>query len=572
MHRVAGAVALLVVSAAAQPQFTDVTAAAGIDFDHTFGGLEKHHILEAHGSGAAFFDYDNDGDLDLYVVNGATFSTYEAKSGPGNAHYRNRGDGAFDNVSHDAGTGDAGWGAGVAVGDIDNDGHRDLYVTNYGPNVLYRNLGAGAFGDITPSAGVGGRDFSASAAFLDYDNDGDVDLYVANYVVFDAAKAVSEESRPCTFYGGIDVYCGPKGLVGAPDVLYRNDGDLAFTDVTESSGIARANRFYGLGVMPLDYDGDGDIDICVANDETPNVLFRNDGDGAFTDVALLAGVAYNGDGDVEAGMGIHAADVDNDGDDDLYLTHFFSETNTLYRNEGQRRQSGAGMMAPVRFTDVTSMAGLAAPTVGLLGWGTRFFDWDHDGLLDLFVANGHVYPQVDRKVTGSPYRQPDQLFRNIGDGTFQEISKEAGLGGLAAKVSRGAAFGDIDNDGDIDVFVSNLNDTPTLLRHDGDSRRNWLMVQVVGTRSNRDAVGTRLRLVAAGRSQWRTISGAGSYLSASDIRAHFGLGKIPRVEKVEVTWPDGTTRTVVDLPANRLLVIRQGGDYEIVDFSDAPSP
>ena len=567
MSRVAGAIALLGVAATAQPHFTDVTAAAGIDFYHTFGGLEKHHILEAHGSGAAFFDYDSDGDIDLYVVNGATFSTYQDKSGPGNALYRNRGDGTFENVSRVAGADDAGWGAGVAVGDIDNDGHRDLYVTNYGPNVLYRNGGDGAFGDITPTAGVGGMDFSASAAFLDYDNDGDLDLYVANYVVFDAHKAVSERPRPCTFFGGIDVYCGPKGMVGAPDVLYRNDGDRTFTDVTEPSGIAAANRFYGLGVMPLDYDGDGDVDICVANDETPNVLWRNDGDGSFTDVALLAGVAYNGDGDVEAGMGIDAADFDNDGDDDLYLTHFFSETNTLYRNEGgRRRPAGAAAVTLVRFTDITAMAGLAAPTVRLLGWGTRFFDYDHDGLLDLFVANGHVYPQVDQKVTGSPYRQPDQLFHNLGDGTFQEVSEKAGLGKLSARVSRGATFGDIDNDGDIDVFVSNLNDTPTLLRNDGGNRHNWLMVQVVGTRSNRDGLGTRLHLIAAGRSQWRTVSGAGSYLSASDIRAHFGLGETPRVERLEVTWPDGTTRIVVDVPANRLLVIHQGGDHQVVEF------
>ena len=394
----------------AQPQFSDQTAAAGITYRNVFGGPEKYYILESHGSGAAFFDHDSDGDLDLYIVNGATFATYLDRSGPGNALYRNRGDGTFVEITREAEVGDAGWGGGVAVGDIDNDGRPDLYVTNYGTNVLYRNRSGDRFVDATLKAGVGGDQYSASAAFFDYDRDGDLDLYVANYVVFDA-EHLPTEPKLCTFFSGLQVYCGPKGLVGAPDVLYRNEGDSAFTDVTQASGVAAANRYYGLGVVPVDYDSDGDSDLFVANDETPNVLFQNQGDGTFQDVALIAGVAYNGDGEVEAGMGADFGDYDQDGDPDLYVTHFFTETNTLYRNEG-----GA------RFSEVTTTAGLAAATVEMLGWGTRFFDYDNDGRLDLFVANGHVYPQVDQAETGTTYRQPNQLFRNEGGGRFVPVS------------------------------------------------------------------------------------------------------------------------------------------------------
>ena len=553
----------------AEPYFTDQTTASGIDFRHTFGSAEKHHIVEAHGGGGALFDYDGDGYLDLYIVNGATFDTWQDKSGPGNVLYHNRGDGTFTDVSQATGTDDASWGAGAAVGDIDNDGHRDLYVTNFGPNVLYRNTGD--FTDITQIAGVGGDDYSASAAFFDYDNDGDLDLYVANYVVFDARQAAAEEPRLCSFFGGLQVYCGPKGMRGAADVLYRNDG-RTFTDVTISSGVATANRYYGLGVVPIDYDGDGDLDLYVANDETPNVLWRNNGDSTFADVALLTGVAYNEEGSEEAGMGIDVGDIDNDGDDDLYVTNFFRETNTLYRNEGGYPwPESPQAVGQRRFTDVTAAVGLAAPSISLLGWGTRFFDADHDGWLDLFVANGHVYPQVDVKVAGSPYRQPNQLFRNMADGTgtYQDISAHAGPGLQVVAVSRGAAFGDIDNDGDVDVFVSNLNDVPSLLRNDGHSPGHWLLIEVQGTTSNRDGVGARIHVSAAGQSQWRSVNGAVSFLSHSDIRAHFGLGAAGRVEQVDITWPNGMTDVVRDVPVDRLLVVRQGGDYEIGEFGTA---
>ena len=540
----------------AQPQFSDQTAAAGITYRNVFGGKEKQYILESHGSGAAFFDHDSDGDLDLYIVNGATFATYRDRSGPGNALYRNRGDGTFAEITRKAGVGDAGWGGGVAVGDIDNDGRPDLYATNYGANVLYRNRGGDRFADATREAGVGGDQYSASAAFFDYDRDGDLDLYVANYVVFDTER-LPPEPQLCTFFSGLRVYCGPKGLVGAPDALYRNEGDGAFTDVTQASGVAAANRYYGLGVVPADYDSDGDSDLFVANDETPNVLFQNQGDGTFQDVALIAGVAYNGDGDVEAGMGADFGDYDQDGDPDLYVTHFFTETNTLYRNEGG-----------VRFSDVTTTAGLAAPTVELLGWGTRFFDYDNDGRLDLFVANGHVYPQVDQATTGTTYRQPNQLFRNEGDGRFAPVL--AGPGLAQAKVSRGTSFGDYDDDGDIDLFVVELNDAPTLLRNDGGNVGNYLVVQVFGREDNRDGVGTLIGLNAAGKRQWHTVNGAASYLSHSDLRSYFGLGAAQAIDRVEITYPNGSTYAVENVPANKLLVVRQGQGHVLLELGANP--
>jgi predicted nucleotidyltransferase len=550
----------LAFPALAQVSFTDQTAAAGITLRNTFGGQEKKYIVESHGSGAAFFDYDNDGDLDLYAVNGATFETYKQRSGPGDVLYRNEGGGKFADLSGLAGVGDRGWGGGCAVGDIDNDGYGDLYVTNFGPNTLYHNQGKGRFADITTRAGVAGDDYSASAAFFDYDNDGDLDLYVANYVVFDLNRMPDEatQKKTCVFMGGVRVYCGPKGLPGAADVLYRNEGGGRFTDVSGPSGIRAASEYYGLGVVPEDFDLDGDMDIYVADDETPNLLFRNEGNGTFTDIAVMAGVAYNGEGDEEAGMGIDAGDYDNDGDADLHKTNFFRESNTLYRNEGGNR-----------FSDVTSQAGLGAPTLNFLGWGTKFADFDNDGDLDLFVANGHVYPQVDQVPTGSSYRQRNQFFLNQGKGKFVELL-DAGPGMKLEKVHRGAAFGDYDNDGDMDVYVSALNDLPTLLRNDTPTRRHWLMVQVFGDRANRDGVGTRLHLVAGGQHQWRTVKGSGSYLSHNDLRAHFGLGTQTRIELLELIWPDGTTQTLSDLPADKLVVVRQGVAPAVLELGSNP--
>ena len=537
------------------PRFTDQTTASGIGFHHVSGGLEKKFILEAKGGGAGLFDYDNDGDLDLYLVNGATLDSYQQKSGPGNVLYRNDGNGRFADTTADAGVGDAGWGHGCAAGDIDNDGFRDLYVTNYGENVLYHNQAEGSFRDITTAAGVGGNRYSSSAAFFDYDNDGDLDLYVAHYVAFDIDNMPDEATRQklCVFLGG-PVYCGPGGMPGTPDILYRNEGNNTFTDVTLSSGINETSDYYGLGVIPEDYDNDGDLDLFVANDTTPNLLFRNNGTGDFTDAALLAGVAYNAEGDEEAGMGVDFGDIDNDGDPDLFVTNFFAETNTLYRNDG----NGG-------FTDYTVLAGLASSTLHFVGFGTRFFDYDNDGDLDIFIANGHVYPHVSLIPAGGTYRQSNQLFRNMGEGRFVDVSAQSGPGLLIEKTSRGACVGDYDNDGDSDVLVANMNDLPTLLRNEGGNRSNFLSIQVFGTRSNRDGVGTRVRLETARLSQHRTINGASSYLSHSDIRAHVGLGSRTGADLIEISWPDGSVDSIADVPANRLLVVYQGKGHFLCD-------
>ena len=526
---------LLLASASthADPFFVDATREAGLDHPTVNGGPHKRFILESTGSGAAFFDYDDDGDLDLYVVNGSTYANYNA--GPGNVFYRNDG-GVFTAIA--AGVEDRGWGSGVAVGDYDGDGQRDLYVTNYGANVLYRSRGDETFAEVAEQ----GDDFSTSAAFFDYDGDGDLDLYVANYVVFDIGPVLQDPDLddPCVYLGGLRVFCGPQGMEGGRDRLYRND-DGIFADVTTESGVAAANFHYGLGVMPADFDGDGDLDLFVANDETPNVLFRNDG-GRLGDIGLQAGVAYNGDGELEASMGVDAGDCDGDGDLDLYVTNFYGETNTLYLN------SGGGT-----FVDATAERGLAAPTVGYLGWGTRFFDFDFDGDLDLFVANGHVYPQVDATSAGGRYAQRNQLFANEGSGAFVAV-EEAGPGLLVQKSSRATISGDYDLDGDLDLFITNIDDSPTLLRNDTGAGR-YLVVQV-----EPETVGTWVRLVAGGRTQVRSVGGASSYLGHSDVRLHFGLGQTERVELLEVLWPDGAVTRLEDLPVDEVVVVKGEGN------------
>ena len=523
--------------------FSDQSAAAGVDVPNVFGSLQKRHILEAHGSGAAFFDYDGDGHLDLYVVNGSTAETLG--SGPGNQLMHNEGSGVFQDRGASAGVDHRGWGAGVAVGDIDNDGRHDLYVTNYGANVLYHNDGDGTFSDITATSATAGADFSASAAFFDADLDGDLDLYVTNYVIFSLDDVPEDPAYDelCMYLGGIRVYCGPLGLPGAPDRLYRNDGSGHFSDVTSASGVDAANDYYGLGIVPEDFDNDGRIDLFVANDETANVLFRNDGDLHFTDVAIEAGVAFNGDGEEEAGMGVDAADYDDDGDIDLYVTNFYGETNTLYRNDGTWR-----------FSDATDVAGLVEPTISLLGWGTHFFDADLDGDVDLFVANGHVYPQVDVTETGAYYAQPNQLFRNDGDGTFTDASTSAGEGLAVVKVSRGSSTGDYDGDGDIDLFVVNLNDTPTLLRNDTPNAGHWLAVRLEGT-AHQPVAGSRVRLRTSAVSQIRTLNSAAGYLGSNEPVLRFGLGD-DDVAHLGVTWPDGSTTDVGEVVADRLHVVR----------------
>ncbi|MXY81430.1 MAG: CRTAC1 family protein [Gemmatimonadetes bacterium] len=495
--------------------------------------------------GSAFFDYDRDGDLDLYVLNGSRVGGFPGRDRPRNALYRNEG-ATFSNATEESGLGDTGWGMGCAVADYDNDGDADLYVTNYGRNALYENRGDGAFADVAQRAGVFGEEaFSTGCAFFDYDRDGDLDLYVANYIDFDHFMETTPDRRH--EWRGLTVHFGPQGMRGEADVFYRNEGEGVFSDATAAAGLVDRDMLYGLGVVAGDYDNDGDSDVYVANDTGPNYLYENRGDGTFTDVAWMKGAAYGEGGQPQGCMGIAFGDYDNDAYPDILVTNFWEETNTLYHNDGGRF-----------FSDLTFDAGVGLESFQFLAWGTEFFDYDNDSDKDLFVANGHVYPQVDRANLGVSYAQTNQLFENRGDGTFAEVSLTSGAGLQIEKVSRGAAFGDYDEDGDLDIFVLELNDLPTLLRNDGGDQNNYLIVRTEGTKSNRDGIGARVKLRCGDVTQVNEVRSGSSYLSQNDLRVHFGLGECTTVDRLEVFWPSGLAESVEDLSVNRVLVIREG--------------
>ena len=508
------------------PYLMDVAESVGLTRIHTGGGPDKEFIVEAKGGGAAMLDAEGDGDLDLYWVNGATL---DDPFGGGNALYVNEA-GGFRDLGAEAGVRGRGWGMGAASADYDNDGDADLYVTCLQADLLYRNDTRGrapAFAEVV-DAGIEPHSWSTGAAFGDYDGDGDLDLYVTAYAEFAADRIQPLGSR----WRGTPVFVGPVGLPAAPDALLRNDGG-ALADVTTEAGVGQVPAGYGLGVLFVDVDGDGDVDLFVANDSTPNFLFRNEG-GRFTDASLEAGVAYAGRGTSQAGMGAAWGDVDGDLRPDLLVTHFENDYNTLYRNQGGGR-----------FADVTVLAGLGVAAFPWVGFGACLADFDHDADLDLFVANGHVHPQIERAGTGSSYAQPNQLYANRGDGTFDVLGPETGLGGRP-RVSRGALAGDFDDDGDLDLFVHNLNDRPSLLRNDW-ARGHWLGVLLTGTRSNRDAAGARLWLTAGGRTQVRDVLRGSSFLGSEDPRVHFGLGAAASVDSLVVRWPSGR-RQVVSSP------------------------
>jgi predicted nucleotidyltransferase len=526
------------------PLFVDVTEQAGLNWQHRSGGPEKWHILEAKGGGAAFLDYDGDGYLDIYLVNGSSLE--EAGEGPPrrNALYRNLGNGSFSEVTTAAGVGDTGWGMGSVAADYDNDGDTDLYITNYGPNRLYRNEGNGRFTDVTLDAGVGDPQWSTGAAFGDYDLDGDLDLYVANYVDFD--PDLPRQDRPFCQWKSVNVFCGPRSLRGAADRLYRNEGNGRFADVTLSAGVEDRHKYYGFAVLFGDYNLDGWPDLFIANDSTPNLLYRNEGNGNFRDVSLEAGVAYNSAGEGQAGMGAAFGDYDGDGFPDLFVTNFASDYNSLYHNEAGRF-----------FLDVTMKAGLGDKSLPYVGWGACFIDYEHDGDLDLFVVNGHVYPQIDQLQLGKEtYRQPNQLFENKGDGTFGELKGIAAL--QQRQVSRGSCYGDYDNDGDLDLLVLNLDDHPTLLRNDG-AVGHWLMLRLIGQKSNRDGVGARITVFSGGGKQVREVIAGSSFLGGHDPRVHFGLASRSIVDSLEVRWPSGTIDRLYGLAADHLIVLQEGG-------------
>jgi len=513
------------------PQLVDVRAQSGIEFVHESGDPEKRLILSSLGGGVALFDYDADSDLDAYFVRKGT-----------NALYRNEGDFRFQDVSEEAGVTAAGWSVGCAAADFDNDGLVDLYVTRIGANVLYRNRGDGTFEDVTAAMAVGDDGFGASAAFFEADGDGDLDLYVANYV--DPAQTFPEPgSEPTCQWLGMAVMCGPRGLAGQEDRFYRNDG-TAFVDAARESGLVDSIRAFGIGVVSSDYDADGDADLYVANDTDPNFLFRNDGRGRFEEVGLLSGAAYSGSGATQAGMGVDFGDANGDGHPDIFVTNFSHETNTLYLG------SAGGL-----FTDATEESGLSNPSLGPLGWGTRFVDLDNDGDEDLFVANGHVYPNVESTDTTTSYRQRNQAYVNDGRGGFAEAAVLEDR-----KSHRGAAFGDIDNDGDTDVVVSAIDDRPTLLRNDLPGGAHFLGLTLIGTKSNRDGAGARVRVLSSGHTQWKEAHASGSVLSSNDPRLLFGLGPSQAADEIEVRWPSGVRVELRAVEADRYLLIVEGAE------------
>jgi enediyne biosynthesis protein E4 len=530
--------------------FSDVATQAGLSARNYFGGeTQKKYILETTGCGVAFFDYDNDGWLDIFVVNGSRLEGFPEGKEPTNHLYHNNRDGTFSDVTERAGLLRHGWGQGVCVGDYDNDGFEDLFVTYWGQNVLYHNNGDGTFKDVTQKAGLASssRRWGTGCAFLDYDRDGHLDLFVSNYVVFDPKTAPDPGANPYCQYRGLAVNCGPRGLQGESNLLYRNNGDGTFTDVSVKSGVNQPAGYYGLGVLVSDFDNDGWPDIYVATDTTPSILFRNNRDGTFTDIAVLAGCAYDENGKAQSGMGLTAADYDRNGWLDVFKTNFSEETPNLYHNRGK------GI-----FHDVVYSAGIAKNT-RLVGWGCGFLDPDNDGWPDLFYCNGHLYPEITRAAMEVQYLQPRMLFRNLGNGRFEDVSAQAGAPIQLPSNGRGCAFGDFDNDGDVDIVINNMNDVPSLLRCDRKNRNHWIKIRPLGTQSNRSGIGARMKCVTGDLVQIDEVRSGGSYLSHNDLRIHFGLGAAEKVDLLEIRWPSGQIDSFRNLTVDRIVVAKEGG-------------
>jgi enediyne biosynthesis protein E4 len=542
----------------------DVARAAGLNAKTIFGGEHQNkYLLETTGCGVAFYDYDNDGWLDIFLVNGTRLEGFPRGQEPTSHLFKNNRDGTFTDVTAKSGLARSGWGQGVCVGDYDNDGFDDLFVTYYGKNVLYHNNGDGSFTDVSEKAGVAGTKtrWGTGCAFVDYDCDGHLDLFVANYIDLDLATAPLPESGPC-LYKGVMVACGPPGLMGGKNMLYRNNGDGTFTDVSDSSGILEANGTFGLGVLTADFDNDGWPDIYVANDSTASALYQNKKNGKFVDVGMEAGCVLSPDGKPQAGMGVSAADYDLDGYLDIVKTNFAGDTPSLYHNRGHWN-----------FEDTTFSAGLGAHTQ-YLGWGCGFFDMDNDGWPDILLSNGHVYPEVEQLKTEAGYPQRKLLYKNLRNGRFEDVSYQAGSGISTAVAARGCAFGDFDNDGDIDVVVNTVNDYPQLLRCDSKLENNWIKVKTVGTKSNRSGIGARLKCVTrpldekTPHQQIDEVRSGGSYISQNDLRVHFGLGKAEKVDLLEIRWPSGRLETVKDVKANQVIIVKEGaGIIQTMQFT-----
>jgi hypothetical protein len=540
----ASAVPAFLALVGAQPPvtFTDVAARAGVRFTSLNDPSPHKFLPETMAPGAALVDYDGDGWLDLFLVDGGSIADQQTARRARHRLYRNRRDGTFEDVTSASGIGHRGYGMGVCAGDYDRDGRVDLYVTSVGPNTLYRNAGGGRFADVSREARVDASAWSTSCAFADLEGDGDLDLFVTNYLDWGVGNnpfCGDERALRRT-------YCHPLAFRPLRNALYRNEGDTTFTDVSESSGIAMF-RGNGLGVVVADFDDDQRPDVFVANDALPNFLFFNDGGWRFTEGALAAGVAVAADGKARAGMGTDAGDYDGDGLLDLVVTNHEFETTSLYRNLGRRL-----------FAYATGESGLAAPTRPFVGFGVVFADYDNDGALDLAMVNGHVMDNTALLRPGSTHAQPKLLLHNRGGGRFTEVSRLAGPGFLTGQVGRGLAAGDIDNDGDQDLVVTNNGGPVEILRNDGGSARNAMLIRVVGRTSNLDGIGARVRITAGGRTQVREVKAGSSYLSHSDVRVHVGMGRLERAERVEVRWPGGRTEVVQNVAANQIVTIREG--------------
>ncbi len=533
--------------------FRDIAQKAGLTATNVFGGkYSSTYILESTGTGAAIFDYDNDGWPDIFFVNGTTLEGFPAADAPTNHLYHNNHDGTFSDVTEKAGLLATGWGQGVCVGDYDNDGWSDLYVTYYGKNRLYHNV-SGHFEEVAESAGVAGsgKSWGSGCAFVDYDRDGRLDLAVANYADFDLAHAPQPGKYPTCLWKGIAVFCGPRGMPASKNILYRNLGNGHFQNVTTNAHIDRTMGHHCFSVSPLDFDNDGWPDIYIACDSAPSILYHNNRDGTFTDVGILSGVAYNADGREQAGMGSNVADYDGDGNLDLFRTNFSDDTSTLYHNNGDGT-----------FTDVTYAAGLGSHTQ-YLGWGTMFFDFDNDGWPDLLLVNGHVYPEVDSLGLGIDYREPKLLYHNTGNGTFIDVSQAAGPAITTPSPARGLAVGDLWNDGRLSAVVVNRNGPPSLFVNEKSYANHWIEIKTVGTRSNRDGIGGRVLVKTNLREQVDEVRSGSSYISNSDIRVHFGLGTTNQVQYIEVRWTSGLVERFRNATVDSIVTVTEGSGQEI---------
>jgi hypothetical protein len=539
MRALAAVVCMFLAAPPHVADFRNIAEKSGLTHSFPNGGsTSKQYIVETTGSGVALLDYDNDGFLDIFVVSG---------KGGSNRLYHNDGHNHFTDVTAETGLTSEDWGQGVCAGDYDNDGYTDLFVTYSGQNRLYRNIGGKRFEDVTAAAHLteDRTRYNTGCAFIDYDNDGRLDLFVANYLKFDPATTPKPGENPYCWYRGIPVNCGPRGLPFDRNILYHGNADGTFTDVSDKSKVAAPFGHYALGVLTGDFNGDGRPDIYVACDQTPSLLYINQGNGTFTEEALLRGVAYDENGKAMSGMGVTAADYDGDGLLDIFRSNFSDERETLYRNRGKGE-----------FDDVTAAAGLAHNT-RYVGWGCGFFDFDNDGWKDLLLVNGHVFPEVDRLNTAVRYKNPMILYHNNGKGSFDDVSGRAGPALQELHTSRGAAFGDIDNDGSIEIVINNQNERPSLLKQTSAGTNHWIVLKLTGTKSNRSAIGARVRLTASGRSQIDEVRSGGSYLSQNDLRLHFGLGTSKEAGKIEIDWPSGARQTLEHVKADRVLTIRE---------------